>query len=140
MWLCPLLAFRMHARKVKRTAEQCLSRCMELGSPTLADAAFPCCAGAFQGPAAQLRASLKHSVGKLLGQLFDRNSRRPFAPPAAFYADNLAPELFQQEVRSAAAVSGGLMEATHTRVWAILRYAFTSVRLQSKSGPFPTPP
>ncbi len=70
---------------------------------------------------AALRARLKAHAGALLGRLYDRNCRRAFAPVAAFYAAGLAPERFCAEAASAAAGRGGLMEATHTRVWALLR-------------------
>ena len=72
------------------------------------------------GRAAGLRDKLKSSVSAVLGQLNSRNCRRPFAPVAAFQTEELPPARFYAEVKSAAASLGGLMEATHTRVWAVL--------------------
>ena len=74
----------------------------------------------WSGRAAALRDKLKSSVSGVLGQLNSRNSRRPFAPASAFQTEDLPPARFHAEVKSAAASLGGLMEATHTRVWAIL--------------------
>lgn len=75
-------------------------------------------------PAARaLRASLKEAAGKLMAQLYDRNSRRQFLPAEAFQTDSLPPERFRVEMQTAAAASGGLMQATNTRVWGLLRHA-----------------
>ena len=79
--------------------------------------------GGWPPAAAALRARLRTHVGALLGRLYDRNSRRAFAPVAAFYAAGLPPERFCAEAAAAASARGGLMEATHTRVWALLRCA-----------------
>lgn len=77
-------------------------------------------------PARALRAALKEAAGKLLAQLYDRNSRRQFVPLEAFQTDSLPPERFQVEMQTAAAASGGLMQAINTRVWGLLRYNTTS--------------
>lgn len=42
--------------------------------------------------AALLRTEFASSAGRLYGQLYDRNSRRPFCPPEAFTAEGLVPE------------------------------------------------
>ena len=47
---------------------------------------------------------------------------QPFAPARAFHTDVLIGELFHAEVSVASAGAGGLMDATHTRVWALLRW------------------
>ena len=39
------------------------------------------------------------AAGKLMGQLHDRNCRRPFAPPEAFQADALPADRFQSEIQ-----------------------------------------
>ncbi len=81
--------------------------------------------------AAAVRAKLKEAVGTLLGQLYNRNCGRQFAPPQAFQAEDLPPARFHSEVKVAAASVGGLMEAKHTRVWSILTWAFsTSCHIQ----------
>ena len=67
------------------------------------------------------RAALKEAAGKLVAQLYDRNCRRQFVPLEAFQTDSLPPERFQAEMQIAAAASGGLMQATNTRVWGLLR-------------------
>lgn len=72
------------------------------------------------GRAGALRAKLKEAVGVLLGQLYNRNCTREFAPPQAFQTEDLPPARFHSEVKTAAASFGGLMEARHTRVWSIL--------------------
>ena len=46
---------------------------------------------------------------------------QPFAPARAFHTDVLIGEMFHAEVSAASAGAGGLMDATHTRVWALLR-------------------
>ena len=68
-----------------------------------------------------LRGALKESAGKLLTQLYDRNCRRRFAPSEAFQTGNLSPERFHAEMQTAANAAGGLMQATNTRVWGLLR-------------------
>lgn len=80
-------------------------------------------AGTMAPAARGLRAALKEAAGKLVAQLYDRNSRRQFVPPEAFQTDSLPPERFQVEMQTAAAASGGLMQATNTRVWGLLRHA-----------------
>lgn len=72
-------------------------------------------------PAKALRAALKESAGKLLTQLYDRNCRRQFAPAEAFQTSNLPLERFQAEMQTAANNAGGLMQASNTRVWGLLR-------------------
>jgi hypothetical protein len=57
-----------------------------------------------------------------MAQLYARNCRTPFAPATAFHTDVLIGELFHAEVSAASAGAGGLMDATHTRVWALLRW------------------
>lgn len=72
-------------------------------------------------PSKALRAALKEAAGKLLSQLYDRNCRRQFVPLEAFQTDSLPPERFRVEMQTAAAAAGGLMQATNTRVWGLLR-------------------
>lgn len=84
-------------------------------------------AGTMAPAARSLRAALKEAAGKLVAQLYDRNSRRQFVPLEAFQTDSLPPERFRVEMQTAAAASGGLMQATNTRVWGLLRW-FTSSR------------
>ena len=79
-------------------------------------------AGTMAPAARALRAALKEAAGKLVAQLFDRNSRRQFVPLEAFQTDSLPPERFRVEMQTAAAASGGLMQATNTRVWGLLRW------------------
>lgn len=81
-----------------------------------------CVAATMPSPAQALRGALKESAGKLLTQLYDRNCRRPFAPSPAFQTSNLPPDRFQAEMQTAALAAGGLMQATNTRVWGLLRY------------------
>ena len=78
--------------------------------------------------AAGLRRKLKEAAGTLLGQLHDRNCRRAFAPAEAFQTEHLPPARFHAEVKAAAASVGGLMEARHTRVWALLTCASSFAR------------
>ena len=74
-------------------------------------------------PAAQaLRDSVSSAVGRLLGQLYDRNCRREFAPAEAFYAATLSADLFNAEVQQSLA-RGAFLEAKNTRVWQVLRSA-----------------
>jgi hypothetical protein len=75
-----------------------------------------------------VRQNLIESAGILLGQLYDRNCRRAFAPDEAFQTEHLPPARFHAEVKAAAATLGGLMEAKHTRVWAILTCALCPPR------------
>jgi hypothetical protein len=49
-------------------------------------------------PAAQLRGKLKEAAGALLGQLYDRNCRKAFAPAEAFQTEQLPPARFHAEV------------------------------------------
>ena len=79
-------------------------------------------AGTMAPAARALRAGLKEAAGKLMAQLYDRNSRRQFLPAEAFQTDSLPPERFRVEMQTAAAASGGLMQATNTRVWGLLRH------------------
>ena len=78
-------------------------------------------AGQIPAPAKALRTALKEAAGKLLGQLYDRNCRRQFVPPEAFQTDSLPLQRFQVEMEAAAAAAGGLMQATKTRIWGLLR-------------------
>ena len=80
-----------------------------------------------------LRAALKESAGKLLAQLFDKNCRHQFVPLEAFQTDSLPTERFRLEMQTAAAASGGLMQATNTRVWGLLRYIIVSTGSTSMS-------
>ncbi len=79
--------------------------------------------GGWSPAAATLRAELKAALGRLLSDLYIRNCRRSFAPPEAFHVSSLPPERFHAEVSAASVAEGGLMEATHTRVWSLLEYA-----------------
>ena len=79
-------------------------------------------AGTMAPAARGLRAGLKEAAGKLVAQLYDRNSRRQFVPLEAFQTDSLPPERFRVEMQTAAAASGGLMQANNTRVWGLLRW------------------
>ena len=72
------------------------------------------------GRAKALRDRLLGAAAGVLGALNSRNCRRPFAPATAFQTEDLPPARFHAEVRAAAASLGGLMEARHTRVWAVL--------------------
>lgn len=92
--------------------------------------------GGWTGKAGALRAKLKESVGTLLGQLYNRNCRREFAPPQAFQAEDLPPTRFHTEVNVAAASVGGLMEAKHTRVWSILTCVLPTVLIAIPVCPF----
>ena len=67
-----------------------------------------------------LREAVGAAVGRLLGQLYDRNCRRQFAPPEAFYAPQLSEALFDAEVQ-AVLEKGAFLEAQRSRVWLILR-------------------
>ena len=78
-------------------------------------------AGLMPAAARASRAALKAAAGKLLAQLYDRNCRRQFVPAEAFQTDSLPLERFQHELQNAAAASGGLMQATNTRVWGLLK-------------------
>lgn len=76
------------------------------------------------GPAAEvLRAGLRRSVGTLLGQLYDRNTRRSFAPVEAFQAQGLPKG--QSAAAASAQAAGWLTDAgtTHGRIGAVLRCA-----------------
>ncbi len=55
--------------------------------------------GGWAPRAAVLRSRLKDAAGRLMGQLFDRNCRRAFAPVEAFHADALPADRFQAEIR-----------------------------------------
>eukprot|EP00884_Botryococcus_braunii_P007124 jgi/Botrbrau1/16412/Bobra.0142s0012.1 len=79
--------------------------------------------GGWSAPAGALRSELKKVLGKLLSDLYVRNCRRSFAPAEAFHVSSLPPERFHAEVAAASVAEGGLMEATHTRVWALLETA-----------------
>ena len=83
-----------------------------------------------------MRAALKEAAGKVLAQLYDRNCRRQFVPPEAFQTDSFPPERFQVEMQTAAAASGGLMQATNTRVWGLLRWACLAPLCLSPLEPF----
>jgi len=58
---------------------------------------------------------------------------QPFAPAWAFHTDVLIGEMFHAEVSAASAGAGGLMDATHTRVWALLRSGTTGSFLHDYS-------
>jgi HECT-domain (ubiquitin-transferase) len=73
--------------------------------------------------AAQLRSHLSRSVGRLMAQLHERNGRRPFAPPEAFYAENLPPERFQAEVLSGMASGLDNEDYEGSRAWTLLAHA-----------------
>lgn len=75
--------------------------------------------GGWTPAAAQLRSRLK-VLGELLGILYVRNCRRSFAPASAFHVLGLPSDRFHAEVSAASTGVGGLMEATQTRVWAVL--------------------
>ena len=99
-------------------------------------------AGKMAPAAGALRSALKEAAGKLVAQLYDRNSRRQFVPLEAFQADSLPPERFRVEMQTAAAASGGLMQATNTRVWGLLRWGPTwggrgvdSIRCSATANP-----
>ncbi|KAL3150396.1 hypothetical protein ABBQ32_000234 [Trebouxia sp. C0010 RCD-2024] len=90
-------------------------------------------------PAARaIRAGLKEAAGKLVAQLYDRDSRRQFLPAEAFQTDSLPPERFRVEMQTAAAASGGLMQATNTRVWGLLRHAPCLIAFQERAQVFTT--
>ena len=72
-------------------------------------------------PGRALRAALKEAAGKLLAQLYDRNCRRQFVPLEAFQTDSLPSERFWVELQTTAAFTGGLMQATNSRIWGLLR-------------------
>jgi ubiquitin-protein ligase E3 C len=72
-------------------------------------------------PAAEkLRCHVSRSVGRLMAQLHERNGRRPFAPPEAFYAENLPPERFQAEVLSGMASGLDNEDYEGSRAWTLL--------------------
>ncbi|DBB12911.1 TPA: hypothetical protein ACH3X3_005665 [Trebouxia sp. C0006] len=89
-------------------------------------------------PARALRAALKEAAGKLLSQLYDRNCRRQFVPLEAFQTHSLPPERFRVEMQTAAAAAGGLMQATNTRVWGLLRHAPFLIAFQERAQVFTT--
>ncbi|KAA6423490.1 MAG: E3 ubiquitin- ligase UPL6 [Trebouxia sp. A1-2] len=89
-------------------------------------------------PSKALRAALKEAAGKLLSQLYDRNCRRQFVPLEAFQTDSLPPERFRVEMQTAAAAAGGLMQATNTRVWGLLRHAPFLIAFQERAQVFTT--
>ena len=75
-----------------------------------------------KAPAAEaLRANLRKCVGTLLGQLYDRNTRRSFAPVEAFHAEGLPKG---QGAATSAQAAGWLTTtgSTHGRVGAVLRW------------------
>lgn len=75
-------------------------------------------------PAAErLRSHVSRSVGRLMAQLHERNGRRPFAPPEAFYAENLPPERFQAEVLSGMASGLDSEDYVGSRAWTLLAHA-----------------
>ena len=97
------------------------SFCVRQAADALRNATVVVIADPMTAPARALRAALKEAAGKLLSQLYDRNCRRQFVPLEAFQTDNLPPERFRVEMQTAAAAAGGLMQATNTRVWGLLR-------------------
>jgi hypothetical protein len=75
-------------------------------------------------PAAiKLRSYVSRSVGRLMAQLHERNGRRQFAPPEAFYAENLPPERFQAEVLSGMASGLDNEDYEGSRAWTLLAHA-----------------
>ena len=80
------------------------------GAPS-APAPAPFFGGADPTPAAEvgelgLLNPLVSAAGKLLGQLYDRNCRRGFAPAAAFQADALPPDRFHSEMQVGTELGG----------------------------------
>lgn len=73
--------------------------------------------------AVSLRTRFARSAGRLMGQLHDRNGRRPFAPPEVFYAEGIVPERFRSEVASGVATGRGAEESDGSRAWAVLSSA-----------------
>ncbi|KAH7623971.1 hypothetical protein Ndes2526B_g01225 [Nannochloris sp. 'desiccata'] len=73
--------------------------------------------------AEKLRSHVSRSVGRLMAQLHERNGRRPFAPPEAFYAENLPPERFQAEVLSGMASGLDNEDYEGSRAWTLLAHA-----------------
>jgi ubiquitin-protein ligase E3 C len=86
-----------------------------------ADVAPP--AGGRPPAAAALRARLARAAGRLMGQLHDRNGRRPFAPAEAFAADGLPPERFHAEVAAGAAAGRDAEDPGASRAWGLLAHA-----------------
>ncbi|MEW5297235.1 MAG: hypothetical protein WDW36_000459 [Sanguina aurantia] len=84
--------------------------------------------------AALLRTEFASSAGRLYGQLYDRNSRRPFCPPEAFTAEGLVPERFMQEASGSRLVGGGVDGGA--RVWRLLRCAPGLVPFQERARLF----
>jgi hypothetical protein len=73
--------------------------------------------------AAAPRRRLVRAAGRLAAQLHARNGRRPFAPPAAFYADGLPAERFLAEVSTGAAAGADADDPGASRAWGILAHA-----------------
>ncbi|GAB4817517.1 hypothetical protein N2152v2_004563, partial [Parachlorella kessleri] len=70
--------------------------------------------GGWSEAAAGLRSAFKSGAGKLLGQLYDRNCRRGFAPAEAFQADALPPDRFHSEMQAGTAAGRALTDAGST--------------------------
>ena len=73
--------------------------------------------------AAALRSRVSLTVGRLMAQLHERNGRRAFAPPSAFYAENLPPERFHSEVSSGLASGWDQEDYEGSRAWTLLAHA-----------------
>jgi len=58
-----------------------------------------------------------------MGQLHDRNGRRPFAPPGAFYAEGLPVERFLADVSSGVAAGLDIEDPGASRAWRLLAHA-----------------
>ena len=67
----------------------------------------------------EARLACAAASGRLMGQLHNRNCRRPFVDPQAFASEMLKSQMFLAEVRSSLA-RGGFLEASGARVWKIL--------------------
>lgn len=79
--------------------------------------------GGWAPPAAALRARLSRAGGHLMAQLHERNGRRPFAPPEAFYAESLPAERFLAEAASGMASGMDNEDYEGSRSWTLLAHA-----------------
>jgi hypothetical protein len=79
--------------------------------------------GGWPPAAAALRRRAARSLGRLMAQLHERNGRRPFSPPAAFYAENLPPERFHGEVNNGMAAGLDSECPESSRAWGLLAHA-----------------
>ena len=86
-----------------------------------------------------LRLEFQDACGKLLGQLFDCNSRWKFAPPEVYHAAHIPMQSFQSEAK---AVIQAMADGTDTeldsdsRVFQLLRCAPCLVPFQVSIGGF----